>query len=153
MRMLLVFILFFNLNLQAQPTSKSVTSSVLNEVLFELNNEVWTSYDFKQFVKAKNKVQLNPELIKLSADDMDLFIMTRLLLRQITDAMSSTELVKYNIVAKYKDMDESLALETHRLNTIRESDDSRYRQLISKDRYEVWMNYMKKKYNFISQTN
>lgn len=153
MRMLLVFILFFNLNLQAQPSSKSVTSSVLNEVLFELNNEVWTSYDFKQFVKAKNKVQLNPELIKLSADDMDLFIMTRLLLRQITDAMSSTELVKYNIVAKYKDMDESLALETHRLNTIRESDDSRYRQLISKDRYEVWMNYMKKKYNFISQTN
>jgi hypothetical protein len=153
MRMLLVFILFFNLNLQAQPSSKSVTSSVLNEVLFELNNEVWTSYDFRQFVKAKNKVQLNPELIKLSADDMDLFIMTRLLLRQITDAMSSTELVKYNIVAKYKDMDESLALETHRLNTIRESDDSRYRQLISKDRYEVWMNYMKKKYNFISQTN
>lgn len=124
---------------------------MVNEVLFELNNEVWTSYDFKQFVKAKNKVQLNPELTRLSTDDMDLFIMTRLLLRQITDAMSSAELVKYSVITKIKDTDEAQAAEIHRLNTIRESDDSRYRQLISKDKYEMWMNYMKKKYNFIAQ--
>lgn len=124
---------------------------VVNEVLFELSNEVWTSYDFQQFVKAKNKVQLNPELTRLSTDDRDLFIMTRLLLRQITDAMSSAELVKYSVIAKIKDTDEAQTAEMHRLNTIRESDDSRYRQLISKDKYEMWMNYMKKKYNFIAQ--
>jgi len=155
MKMFLAFVLLFSFKLQAQPGQKtpatSVTGSVVNEVLFELSNEVWTTYDFKQFVKAKNKVQLNPELIKLSTDDMDMFIMTRLLLRQITDAMSSAELVKYSVIAKIKDTDEAQAAEIHRLNTIRESDDSRYRQLISKDKYEMWMSYMKKKYNFIAQ--
>jgi hypothetical protein len=149
MRIFLAFILIASFNVHAQP--KAVTGSVVNEVLFELSNEVWTSYDFKQFVKAKNKVQINPELTKLSTDDMDIFIMTRLLLRQITDAMSSAELVRYSVIAKMKDTDESQAAEIHRLNTIRESDDSRYRQLISKDKYEMWMNYMKKKYNFTVQ--
>lgn len=155
MRIILAFVLLFSFNVQAQtvvttpPTA--VTGAVINEVLFELSNEVWTSYDFKQFLKAKGKVQLNPELIKLSTDDMDMFIMTRLLLRQITDAMSSAELVKYSVIAKMKDTDESQTAEIHRLNTIRESDDSRYRQLISKDKYEMWMNYMKKKYNFTAQ--
>lgn len=153
MRIFLAFVLLISFKAQAQPGSQAtaVTGSVVNEVLFELSNEVWTSYDFKQFVKAKSKVQLNPELTRLSTDDMDMFIMTRLLLRQITDAMSSAELVRYSVIAKLKDTDESQAAEIHRLNTIRESDDSRYRQLISKDKYEMWMNYMKKKYNFTAQ--
>ncbi len=155
MKMFLAFVLLFSLNLQAQPEKATpptaVTGTVLNEVLFELSNEVWTTYDFKQFLKAKSKVQLNPELIKLSTDDMDMFIMTRLLLRQITDAMSSAELVKYSVIAKIKDTDEAQAAEIHRLNTIRESDDSRYRQLISKDKYDMWMSYMKKKYSFTAQ--
>ena len=64
---------------------------------------------------------------------------------------TAAELVKYNVIAKIKDIDESLAVEIHRLNTIRESDDSRYRQLVSKDKYEIWMNYMKKKYSFVAQ--
>ena len=152
MRIFLTFVLLFSFNAYAQPgqndSPTAVTGAVVNEVLFELSNEVWTAYDFKQFVKAKNKVQLNPELTRLSSDDMDMFIMTRLLLRQITDAMSSAELVKYSVIAKIKDTDEAQAAEIHRLNTIRESDDSRYRQLISKDKYEMWMSYMKKKYNF-----
>lgn len=155
MRIFLAFVLLFSFNIQAQPgqdkPATAVTGAIVNEVLFELNNEVWTTYDFKQFVKAKNKVQLNPELTKLSSDDMDMFIMTRLLLRQITDAMSSAELVKYSVIAKIKDTDEAQAAEIHRLNTIRESDDSRYRQLISRDKYEMWMSYMKKKYNFTAQ--
>lgn len=124
---------------------------VVNQVLFEINQEVWTSYDLKQFLKAKNQVQLNPDLVKLAATDLDLFVMTRLLLRQIVGSMNSAELVKYNIIAKYKDSNESLSAEIHRLNTISESDDARYKQLVSKDKYEMWMNYMKKKYNFISQ--
>jgi hypothetical protein len=148
MRMLLIFIFLWSLNSHAQKVNTTTAPVLVNEVLFELSNEVWTRYDFKQFLTAKNKVQLNPELLKLSLDDMDLFIMTRLLLRQITDAMSSAELVKYNVISKIKDTDESLSVEIHRLNTIRESDDSRYRQLISKDKYEMWMNYMKKKYSF-----
>lgn len=148
MKLFFVFTLFVSFNLKAQ---MAASPHVVNEVLFELSNEVWTSYDFQQFVKAKNKVQLNPELTRLSTDDRDLFIMTRLLLRQITDAMSSAELVKYSVIAKIKDTDEAQTAEMHRLNTIRESDDSRYRQLISKDKYEMWMNYMKKKYNFIAQ--
>ncbi len=148
MKIFFTFILVFSFFTQAQSTSSGVA---INEVLFEMNNEVWTTYDFKQFVKAKNKVQLNPELMKLAVDDRDLFVMTRLLLRQITDAMSSAELVKYSVIAKIKDTEESEAAEIHRLNTIRESDDSRYRQLISKDKYEMWMNYMKKKYNFTAQ--
>ncbi|MBC7458270.1 MAG: hypothetical protein H7235_08335 [Bdellovibrionaceae bacterium] len=155
MKIFLALLLLFSLNLQAQPgvstRPTTVTGSIVNEVLFELSNEVWTSYDFKQFVKAKNKVQLNPEFTRLSTDDIEMFIVTRLLLRQITDAMSSAELVKYSVIAKIKDTDESQAAEIHRLNTIRESDDSRYRQLISKDKYEMWMNYMKKKYNFAAQ--
>ena len=148
MKIVLTFVLFFSFFARAQSTSSGV---VINEVMFEMNNEVWTIYDFKQFVKAKNKVKLNPELTQLAMDDRDLFIMTRLLLRQITDAMSSAELVKYSVIAKIKDTEESEAAEIHRLNTIRESDDSRYRQLISKDKYEMWMNYMKKKYNFTAQ--
>ena len=149
MKIILLVTLFFCFNSYAQKINPATRPVLINEVLFELNNEVWTGYDFNQFVKAKSKVQLNPDLLKLSADEMDLFIVTRLLLRQITDAMSSAELVEYSVIAKIKDADESLAAEIHRLNTIRESDDSRYRQLISKDKYEMWMNYMKKKYSFV----
>jgi hypothetical protein len=150
--MKIILVLVFNFNVIAQAASPIIpTGQIVNEVLFELSHEIWTSYDFKQFLKAKNKVQLNPELIKLSADDMELFIITRLLLRQITDTMTTAEQVKYNLTAKINDSDEFQSAEVHRLNTIRESDDSRYRQLISKDKYEMWMNYMKKKYNFSVQ--
>lgn len=157
MKIFLVFILFFSFKLQAEvktdvlkpPAPAVPIIGLVNEVLFELGGEVWTSFDFKQFLKAKNKVPINSEWVKLTSNDLDLFIMTRLLLRQITDAMSASELVKYNLVSKYKDLDESLSTEIHRLNTIRETDDSRYRQLFSKEKYEMWMSYMKKKYNFI----
>lgn len=132
-------------------SAQAVEPMVVNQVLFEMNQEVWTHYDYQQFLKAKNQVSLNVNFLKQPKDDMELFILTRILFYQITRSMSGSESTQYNLASKYKDQNESLNIEVRRLKMIVENEDSKYQQLISKEKYDLWVNYMKKKYNYNPQ--
>ncbi len=130
------------------------SAEVINEVLFELNEEVWTSYDYQQFVKAKDKVPLTAAFLKQPKTDMDLFIFTRILYYQIiTTGLSSKETSHINAIKKFQSQNDSLNAEIERLKIIMLADQesARFQQLAVAERYELWFNYMKKKYNYTAQ--
>lgn len=145
-RFAFVFILLISVghHVQAQ-------TSVVNEVLFELNQEVWTSYDYKQFLKAKNKISLNVPFLKQAQNDVELFLLTRILFYQMTASMTTFEAAQYSLLTKYRDQNDTYNVELQRLKMIVESDENRFQQLAIKDKYVLWLNYMKKKYNYLSQ--
>ena len=137
---------------------------VVNETLFELNQEIWTSYDLKQFIKAKNKTPLKLDFLNTASDDKELFLATRLLYYQTLDSMGSAELIKF----KASDLTGQLALQlqpsnlSNQLNKSTKSEiliikllnditDVKYKTSTTSEKFLTWLSYMKKKYNFINQ--
>lgn len=158
---LLIFVSLFvspNLSAQAQaqnqPSQVQSSPQVVNEVLFELNDEVWTSFDFQQFLKAKNKVPLTVNFLKQPQSDLELFTLTRVLYYQIiTTNMTSIESQHNSALKRYQSQNDSLNAEIERLKMIvgAESGSARFQQLATAERYNLWFNYMKKKYNYSAQ--
>jgi hypothetical protein len=131
-------------------TISSSANVVLNETLFELNQEIWTSYDLKQFVKAKYKTPLRLDFLNQSADDYELFLATRLLYYQTVDSMSTADLVKFK-ATQLIGSDHAVEAEVLKIRLLNDITDFKFKTSSTDEKYDMWINYMKKKYNFVSQ--
>lgn len=131
-------------------TLSSSANVVLNETLFELNQDIWTSYDLKQFVKAKYKTPLRLDFLNQSTDDYELFLATRLLYYQTVDSMSTTDLVKFK-ATQLISSDHAVENEMLIIKLLNDTTDFKYKTSSTDEKYNMWINYMKKKYNFILQ--
>ncbi len=127
------------------------TPIVLNETLFELNQEIWTSYDLKQFVKAKSKTPLRLDFFNTAENEYDLFLASRLLFYQMMDSMGTVEAAKYKLSEKLIGADQAVEFEVLKIKLLNDITDSKVKTPSTEAKYDMWVNYMKKKYNFISQ--
>jgi hypothetical protein len=150
---ILYFILCFIMGLPQ--ISFAAGPNILNETLFEVNQQIWTSYDLEQFVKAKNKTALNLLFFKQADDDYELFVATRLLFYQTVDSMDTADLVKFKLAGQLNLLDLSanhqFESELAKIKLLNEITDSKFKNPSTKEKYDVWISYMKKKYNFIFQ--
>lgn len=126
------------MELKAQ--AAGVSSTVVNEVLFELDGVVWTQSDFKLFLQAKTNKEFS-KLNELNKSDEQLFLISRMFFEQSADlGMISKD--------KTTNLNNNLENEVERLHSVIDFLDIKDKQLADGQKSKLWLSFLAKKYKF-----
>lgn len=114
---------------------------VINQVLFEINKEAITTYDFKNYLKLKQDLK-SENLLSLVKNELQEFILYKLCLREI----ESLDLnISESDKAKTKNPDERQFLQVQSYLKLKE------KHITQIARYNSWTDILKRKYNYIAK--
>ncbi len=151
--MILKFIKNFICVLIIVTSQNSLANETINEVLFEVKSEVWTSYDEKQFLAVYKKNPIQLDLMRFVKDDRELFVFSRLLYLQAIDYLNQLDLINQKLLdiknqLKSEVNQKKIQSEIQKINLINSIEDFKFKDKYTLEKYLAWFGYLKRKYQF-----
>lgn len=114
---------------------------LINQVLFEINKEAITTYDFKNYLKLKQDLK-SENLLSLVKNELQEFILYKLCILEI----ESLDLnISESDKAKAKNSDERQFLQVQSYLKLKE------KHMTQMTRYTSWTDILKRKYNYLAK--
>jgi hypothetical protein len=124
-----------------KPVSVSTEAQLINQVLFEVSKEAFTTYDFKNYLKTKKELKVE-SLLPLVQNELQEFILYRLSLLEVRSLdLQLTQEERARITnVQYLDF-----LKVKKFLKLKEKHISQI------DRYKNWTDILKRKHNYLSK--
>ncbi len=131
-KLILAFVLFFVMTLRAADIQ------LVNQVIFQVHQEAVTTYDFKNYLKAKKDLNI-PQLLSLVKNELEEFILFKLCLLEVENLEFQLPQTEKN---KHLSIDQRQILLVQSYLSLKE------KHISEIDRYKSWSDLLKRKYNF-----
>lgn len=116
-------------------------AKIINQVLFEINKEAITTYDFKNYLKLKQDLKSEAllSLVKNELQEFILFKLCRLEIESLDLSISESD------KAKAKNSEERQFLQVQSYLKLKE------KHMTQITRYNSWIDILKRKYNYLAK--
>lgn len=131
-KLILAFVLFFVM------TSQAAEVQLVNQVMFQVHQEAVTTYDFKNYLKAKQDLKIN-HLLNLVQNELEEFILFKLSLLEV-------ENLEFQLPVTPKN--KSLTSDQRQILLVQSYLSLKEKHISEIDRYKSWSDLLKRKYNF-----
>ncbi len=114
---------------------------LVNQVLFEVNKEAFTTYDFKNYLKTKQELKVN-RLLSLVENELEEFILFTL---------CDLEIKNLDYVASVSDKVKIVTKEQRQLVQVQSYLKLKEKHIGQIVRYKAWTEILKRKYNYLAK--
>ncbi len=119
-------------------TLRAADIQLVNQVIFQVHQEAVTTYDFKNYLKAKKDLNI-PQLLSLVKNELEEFILFKLCLLEVENLEFQLPQTEKN---KHLSIDQRQILLVQSYLSLKE------KHISEIDRYKSWSDLLKRKYNF-----
>ena len=138
-----IFLIIFILSSICYSADTKSESVLVNQVLFEIKSEAYTTYDFKNYLKLKKELKIGL-LLPLVQNELQEFILYRLSILEVLNLdFQPTE----SELKQTSNKDHRIFLQVQKFLKQKE------KHIGQIERYKSWTDVLKRKYNYLAKTD